>query len=184
MARVIGEELLADLKLGPFINRVPFLFLSVSLIVAAPLSAGGRNVAPAPPSIDPQFLEALEYPTGAGPRGAASGDLNHDGWLDLVVANSTDNTVSVLLGKGDGTFQNHVDYPTGKGPSSVAIADLNSQGKLDLVVTNSTDNTVSVLKGNGDGTFQAHVDRPANDLPQSVVVADFNHDQKLDLALC
>jgi len=87
------------------------------------------------------------------------GDLNHDGWQDLVVANSTDNTVSVLLGRGDGAFAIHVDYATGKGPSSVAMADLNGDGKLDLVVTNATDNTVSVLKGNGDGTFQPHMDR-------------------------
>jgi len=139
MARITGQELLADSKLGPFIMRVPFHFLSVflsaSLMVAVPLSAAIRgNVAPAG-GISPQFLEALEYSTGVGPKGAASGDLNHDGWLDLVVANSTDNTVSVLLGKGDGTFQNHVDYPTGKGPSSVAIANLNGDGNPDLVVT-------------------------------------------------
>jgi Bacterial Ig-like domain (group 3)/FG-GAP-like repeat len=184
MARVTGHELLAGWKLGPFIHRVPFFFLGVFLMVAAPLSAESkRNLVPASGNPNPQFLEALEYPTGAGPKAAASGDLNHDGWLDLAVANSTDNTVSVLLGKGDGTFHNHVDYATGKGPSSVAIADFNDDGKLDLVVTNSTDNTVSVLMGNGDGTFQPHMDRPANDLPQSVVVADFNHDQKLDLAL-
>ena len=108
----------------------------------------------------PQFLEGLEYSTGVGPAAAAVGDLNHDGWQDLVVANSTDNTVSVLLGRGDGAFAIHVDYATGKGPSSVAMADLNGDGKLDLVVTNATDNTVSVLKGNGDGTFQPHMDRP------------------------
>jgi hypothetical protein len=130
-----------------------------------------------------QFLDGLEYSTGTGPAAIAVGDLNQDGWQDLVTANSTDNTVSILLGRGDGTFAAHVDYATGKGPSSVAIADLNGDGKLDLVVTNATDNTVSVLKGNGDGTFQAHTDRAANALPQSVAVADLNHDQKADLVL-
>jgi hypothetical protein len=184
MTRVTGHEVLGGFKLGPFIHRVSFLFLGVFLMVAAPLIAESkRSLVPASGDPNPQFLEALEYPTGAGPKAAASGDLNHDGWLDIVVANSTDNTVSVLLGKGAGTFQNHVDYATGKGPSSVAVADFDGDGKLDVVVTNSTDNTVSVLMGNGDGTFQAHMDRPANDLPQSVVVADFNNDQKLDLAL-
>jgi hypothetical protein len=101
----------------------------------------------------------------------------------LVVANSADNTVSVLLGKGNGTFAAKVDYATGQAPSSLAIADLNGDGKLDLVVTNFTDGTVSILKGNGDGTFQMHVDHAANGSPGSVAVADFNHDQKPDLVL-
>jgi hypothetical protein len=101
----------------------------------------------------PRFLEPVGFPVGTNPDGAAVGDLNHDGSLDLVVANFIDNTVSVLLGRGDGTFAPKVDYQTGKGPSSIAIADVNGDGKPDLVVSNFTDGTLSVLKGNGDGTF-------------------------------
>ena len=68
---------------------------------------------------------------------------------------SHDNTVSVLLGNGDGTFQAHVDYPTGQAPTSVTIGDFNGDGKLDLAVINQDDNTVSILLGNGDGTFES-----------------------------
>ena len=74
------------------------------------------------------------------------------------------NTVSVLLGNGDGTFAAKADYATGAGPRSVAVGDFNGDGKLDLATANGMANSVSVLLGNGDGTFQAKVDlrdRPA-----------------------
>ena len=181
MARASGR--FASSKLGRNLALGSFPCLCVVLIVCHSLSVERADAAPGSGNTTFQFVDSLECPTGAGPAGLAAGDLNHDGSQDLVAVNSTDNTVSVLLGKGDGTFAAHVDYATGKGPSSVALADLNGDGKLDLVVTNSTDNTISVLKGNGDGTFQAHADRAANGSPQSIAVADFNHDQKLDLVL-
>ena len=62
------------------------------------------------------FLPSIEL--------VAVGDFAHNGNLDLAVANPGDNTVSVLLGNGDGTFQNRVDLPVGAGPVSVAAADL------------------------------------------------------------
>ena len=143
-----------------------------------------RGLAAGPSAItQPRFLEPVEFPVGTNPDGAAAGDLNHDGSLDLVVANFTDNTVSVLLGRGDGTFAPKVDYQTGKGPSSIAIADVNGDGKPDLVISNFSDGTLSVLKGNGDGTFQMHSDWPANTNPQSVVIADLDNDEKPDVIL-
>ena len=70
---------------------------------------------------------------GANPRFVAIGDVDGDGKLDLAVANLTSNTVSVLLGNGDGTFQAQTTYTTGGFPVSVAIGDVNGDGKLDLV---------------------------------------------------
>ena len=132
------------------------------------------------------FSLAPSYATGKAPTSLAVGDLNGDGKLDLVVANSDSNTVSVLLGNGDGTFQTHVEYSVGKGataPSSVALGDFNGDGKLDLVVANASSNNVSVLLGNGDGTFQAVKSYYAGAKPSSVATADFNGDGKLDLAV-
>jgi hypothetical protein len=65
--------------------------------------------------------------------------------------------VSVLLGKGDGTFQTAVNYGAGTGAYSVAVGDFNHDGKPDLAVANYGSNNVSVLLGKGDGTFQAAV---------------------------
>ena len=76
----------------------------------------------------PLFYSRIDYPVDKAPASAAIGDLNKDGKPDLVVANSLSTTVSVLLGKGYGTFQNAVNYSVGDEPWSVAIGDLNGDG--------------------------------------------------------
>jgi hypothetical protein len=98
----------------------------------------------------------------------------------LAVANLNGNNVSVLLGKGDGTFKPAVNYATGPLPSSVAVGDFNGDGFSDLVV--ATD-SASVLLGKADGTFQRAVGYPAGDSPYAVAVGDFNGDGIADLAV-
>lgn len=82
-----------------------------------------------------QFLEAPQYATGGNPQAVVAGDFNGDGKLDLAVADSTSNKVSVLLGNGDGTFQAKVDYITGTTPLGITVGDFNGNGFLDLAVT-------------------------------------------------
>ena len=83
----------------------------------------------------------------------AVADLNGDGKPDIVTANAESNTVSVLLGNGDGTFQHAQTFPVGAVPprwrwrTSTATAARHHHRQR-------TGNTVSVLLGNGDGTFQ------------------------------
>jgi Flp pilus assembly secretin CpaC len=74
---------------------------------------------------------------------------------DLVVANSTSNNVAILLGNGDGTFQEATGspYAVGKNPSSVLVADFNGDGNPDFAVANKDDNTISIFKGDGKGGF-------------------------------
>jgi hypothetical protein len=133
---------------------------------------------------DGTFQPHADYATNVFPNWVAVGDFNGDGKPDLVTANSyfgNGQTVSVLLGNGDGTFQPHVEYGTGNGPTSVAVADFNHDGKVDLAVTDEVVGKVSILLGKGDGTFQSHVDYP-DDARGSVIVADFNQDGNADLA--
>src|SRR5690242_2417351 len=97
-----------------------------------------------------QFFTTLN-----GPAAIVNADMNGDGKLDLVEIGS-DQTVAVLLGRGDGTFKSPAAYyVAGTGAIALAVADLNGDGKQDIAVVNDGANTVSVLLGNGDGTFKA-----------------------------
>jgi hypothetical protein len=78
---------------------------------------------------DGAFAPKANSPTGAYPYASsvALGDLNHDGKLDMVVANTPEfseaaGSLGVFLGKGDGTFADMVEYPTGGSPHSLALA--------------------------------------------------------------
>lgn len=127
------------------------------------------------------------YTVGNGPFAVAVGDFNNDGKLDLAVTNSGNNSVTILLGMGDGSFQTLLPtYPTGSSPYSVAVGDFNGDGLADLVVTNfggGTGTTISILLGNGDGTFQPRVDYSVGNGSRSVAVADFNGDGLADLGV-
>jgi type II secretory pathway component GspD/PulD (secretin) len=99
--------------------------------------------------------------TESGPVAMASGllrtttaTLPNPGTV-LVIANSGSDNVTILLGKGDGTFTEAPGSPiaVGKNPSSIVAADFDGDGVLDFAVANQADNSISVFQGNGDGTF-------------------------------
>ena len=75
-------------------------------------------------------------------------DFNGDRVPDLAVADFASDTVSVLLGNGDGTFRPAFSFGTGDGPVSVTVGDFNHDGTQDLAVANFSSSTVSVLMNN------------------------------------
>jgi hypothetical protein len=139
----------------------------------------------------PQTL--IQLPTGSNPTALAAVQLTNSGHQDLVVVlnNSvtTAGSVSILLGNGDGTFNQAPQSPltVGKSPVFVATADFNGDGIEDLAVANQVDNTVSILLGNGDGTFKSP--RPplivlaANFTPTSLVTGQFTNSGHTDLVV-
>ena len=124
---------------------------------------------------------AISFAAGTNPVSLAAADFNLDSRIDLAVADSVGNSVSVLLGDGDGTFAPGVTLPVGTTPTQVVTTDFNGDGKPDIAVTNSGSNNVSVFTGNGDGTFSAGINYAAGTAPTAVAVADFNNDGKADL---
>jgi hypothetical protein len=129
------------------------------------------------------FAQPQSYGAGSTPRSIAAADFNGDGTLDLAVANEAGGSISVLLGRGDGTFAGAVNYAAGASPRSVAVGDFNSDGVPDLAVASSAEGTITVLLGNDDGTFAALPAIAAGGSPSSVAVGDFNHDGVPDLAV-
>jgi hypothetical protein len=149
------------------------------------INDGGPSIGTSPLTLD--FLFGFEeiqpFAAGANPQAMAMGDFDGDGNLDVAVANMNDNTVSVLLGNGDGTFQPQKVFTVGAGPFSITAGDFNADGNLDLAVANEAGNTVSVLLGNGDGTFQPQKVFNVGASPSAVIAGDLNGDGILDLVV-
>jgi len=158
------------------------LFLIVLLSLSYPAS-----------SFAVEFAAARNYPVGTNEKAIVVADFNNDGKLDIAVADSGSNNVSILLGNGDGTFQTTRNFDAGGvGGSSLAVADFNGDGKLDLAVGIPANvqvpgcggSSVSVLLGNGDGTFQPPQQAVVvNSRSIIVTTGDFNNDNKPDLAV-
>ena len=132
---------------------------------------------------DGTFQAITSLATGAGPAYVATADLNLDGLPDLGVANVVGGTVTLFIGKGDGSF---TASAVAAGPTGgMAFADLNEDGKPDLVSA-TAGNVVQVRPGAGDGSFGAAISQALSvaGTIQDLVVADWNRDGHLDVLAC
>ena len=152
------------------------------------VSAAGAERLPFPSQSG--FLPPVAYGV-AGGLTTVTGDLNGDGYADLVVLNQDKATVTILFGNGDGTFRPGltVSPPTTDGSALyAAIGDVNGDGKPDLLLGPDgtpyhIGDTFEYL-GNGDGTFQPPTTVATHNLDNftsDIALVDLNHDGKLDI---
>ena len=139
---------------------------------------------------DGTFQHKRDFATGAqlGAFDVAVADLTGNGILDIATANANDDTVSVLLGNGDGTFKAPTIYPVGSRPSRIVAGRFGSDSDLpDLAVVNDPSGTsvgaVSVLVNHGDGTFRSPVAYRAGPSPAGIALGDFASTGTLDIAV-
>ena len=131
-------------------------------------------------SFDANPTPAL-FAVGVAPSSVALFDLDGDGRRDIITVNPGNNTVSVLLNLGAGSFAPAVNYGAGGDPRDVAFADVNGDGRTDMVVADFGDQGFSVLLGNGAGGFGSAATRQLGSQITSLQLADLNGDGRTDL---
>lgn len=93
---------------------------------------------------------------GSEPHFVAVGDFNNDGIPDIVSANYGSNTVSILLGVGNGSFQPAQNFTAGSYPISVAVGDFNDDGNLDVAVANNGNNLPGEISPSSSAMVTVH----------------------------
>ncbi len=155
--------------------------LSLCLLAALSISALG-----APDTCsDTNLQKSGRIGVGRLPQEMATGDFNQDGKLDLVVANFSSNSVSVIpnaLVNNPNSQIEKIDLATGSGPLSVAVGDFNHDGLSDIAVGTYWGHSVTIFEGNGVFSFKAGVRIPLADYVSAIAIGDFNGDGNQDLA--
>jgi hypothetical protein len=125
------------------------------------------------------YLSASSF--GAAMTGVATGDVDNDGDIDIVAANSGQGALDVFFNDGHGGFATEVNVsvPTTAGePSGVALVDANSDGRLDMAVSTSD---FLVLLNQGGGTFGPPAAYPSTGYMQAIGTGDLDGDGRVDL---
>ncbi len=147
-------------------------------------TAGGASGGTGSVLTTSSFSPAVNYFTGAGPRSVQSGDVNGDGFQDLVVSSWNHNQIAVLLGTGQGTFGAPHFFSAGaKRPTALVLGDFDGDSDLDLAVTNGHSKVVTILANDGNGNYSLSSSVPVGSAPRNIIGADLNSDGKTDLVV-
>jgi len=149
-------------------------------IVGPPPHSGQVSVILQSQSSPGVFGRSIDFGVGSDPQKVIIGDLNGDTFMDLVTANNTAASISILFQNSvsPGTFLTAQNLAVGAHPTGLAVGDLNGDGHLDIAVA---DSGLSILfqNPNAPGFFLSPMSLGVN--CSSVAIGDFNADGRLDL---
>ncbi len=123
------------------------------------------------------------FSAGTNPAAIVVGNFNADEYLDLAIANSGSNNVTIAFGDGNGSFALGPNLAVGSGPVALVSADLTGDGIDDLAIANSLLNNVTTFFGDGQGAFTAGTPFAVGTKPIAIGLADFNDDNQLDIVI-
>ena len=129
------------------------------------------------------FFLPETYPVGKKPATVVAHDMNKDGFADILVPNSGDQTLHFYEGTGNGKFKTALVMKTGREPVALEVGDFDGDEIPDIAVCDYGDGNVLIILGQKDGLFRKKDKFKVGRLPIAIASADFNNDSKLDLAV-
>ncbi len=162
----------------------PGSFLVIVGLLIFPALPGFSGCAKQDSYVPPDlFYLFASYPVGKNPTSITPADFNGDGFTDLMTTNIGGNTLSLLVGNGDGSFKDQVQINMCKEPRALAARDFNGDERLDVAVACSGSDQVAIYYGRAGGAFQEGPRYAVHRTPVSVASDDLNGDQKPDLVV-
>lgn len=136
------------------------------------------------PYVPPDLLYYFaSYKVGKNPTTITTMDVNQDGLTDLVTTNIASDTLSILMGNGDGTFRDQLQLHVCQEPRSLATGAFNADAYPDIVLACSGSDQIAVLFGRADGKFDEGPQYPVHRTPIAVASDDLNGDHTADLVV-
>ncbi len=157
-----------------------FRHLSWAGLYGAVLLLSACDLPQPPPDL---FYKFDVMPVGQGPAHLLTADLNLDGEPDLVSTNAKNGTLTLLYGKGDGSFHAGLTINVAAEPTMSAVGDFNRDGVPDIAINSRGTERFLVFLGKGNGKFLKPIPTRTGKVPLNIILGDYNQDGNLDAAV-